>query len=227
MTQADEHRARFDAWLRGDIPPAEEATLFAAAAQDPALAGEAEACRRAVAGLRALPMDIAPETDLWPGIAEEMRARQRLARRRQRNRSLVGLAAALIAVVAGIGGIIGIGGVGGWLALPTPATPSSTAAQPPRYGLPVALAAYAETDQALAAIGDELRREIESRQEKLPPETRILVFENLRTIDRALAEIGAALREAPADPGLARTYIAYRERQIDVLRQANRMAARL
>lgn len=219
MTQTfEQQRARLDSWLRGEVPRAEEAALFAAAAQDPTLAGEAEACRRAVAGLRELPMAISPEADLWPVIVEEMRARQDLARRRHRNRSLVGLAAALIAVV---------GGIGGWLAMRAPAPPSSIADQPPRHGLPIALAAYAETDQTLAAIGADLRREIESRQEKLPPETRTLVFENLRTIDRALAEIGAALREAPADPGLARTYIAYRERQIDVLRQANRMAARL
>lgn len=48
-------------------------------------------------------------------------------------------------------------------------------------------AAYAETDRTLAAIRDELQRSIEARQDRLPPETRALVFENLRTIDRAIA----------------------------------------
>jgi hypothetical protein len=107
-----------------------------------------------------------------------------------------------------------------------PAEPELTAPVLVATGV-VGRSAYAETDQALAAIRDDLRRSIEARQDKLPPGTRALVFANLRTIDRAIAEIAAALRQRPADPELARTYIAYRKNQIELLRQANRMAARL
>jgi hypothetical protein len=89
------------------------------------------------------------------------------------------------------------------------------------------LAAYAEIDRTLSSIRDDLRRSIDAHQERLPPETRALVFENLRTIDRAITEIEAALEGAPAGSELARTYIAYREREIDLLRQANRLVARL
>jgi hypothetical protein len=90
-----------------------------------------------------------------------------------------------------------------------------------------ALAAYAETDRQLAALGAELRRTIEERQERLPPATRRIVFDNLATIERALAEIEVALAGAPGDVELARTYIEYRQREITVLRRANAMAARL
>ena len=96
----------------------------------------------------------------------------------------------------------------------------------PTVGMP-ALAAYAETDRELAALGAELRRTIEAQQERLPPATRQIVFDNLATIERALAEIEAALAGAPGDVELARTYIEYRQREIAVLRRANAMAARL
>ena len=69
--------------------------------------------------------------------------------------------------------------------------------------------------------------EISVEKNRLPAETRALVFENLATIDRAIAEIEKALAAEPANAALGRTYIAYREREIDLLRQANRTAARL
>ena len=97
---------------------------------------------------------------------------------------------------------------------------------PPVLAAP-ALAAYAETDRQLAALGAELRRTIEARQERLPPATRQIVFDNLATIERALAEIETALAGSPGDVELARTYIEYRQREISVLRRANAMAARL
>jgi hypothetical protein len=90
-----------------------------------------------------------------------------------------------------------------------------------------ALAAYAETDRELAVLRAELRAAIEARQDRLPPETRALVFANLETIEAALAEIEAALAAAPGDGELARTYIDYRQREIALLRRANTLAARL
>ena len=116
---------------------------------------------------------------------------------------------------------------------PAPVLPARRAtgplgpAGPPLGEVVPALAAYAETDRQLAALRVELRLAIEAQQHRLPPETRALVFDNLETIERALAEIEAALLAAPGDGDLARTYIAYRQREIAVLRQANAMAARL
>jgi hypothetical protein len=226
---SEENRNRFDAWLRGELPSAEEEALFEALAADSELAAEAAASREAVASLRALPPAVAPATDLWPAIAAAIQTEKRQTERRQpRTHSMVRVRQTLLALAASLVALVG--GTAAWRSLHDPVPPAVVVAPTPAtpvIGLPVSLAAYAETDQELGAIGDELRRTIEARQEKLPPATRALVFENLRTIDRALAEIEVALRAAPADPALARTYIAYRERQIDVLRQANRMAARL
>lgn len=127
--------------------------------------------------------------------------------------------AALLAVAVGAGLLLREQPAG------VEAPPPVVASPAPRP--PVGLAAYAKTDRQLDAIRDELWRSIEARQGKLPPQTRAVVFANLRTIERAIAEIEAALASAPADEQLSRTYIAYRERQIAVLRQANQLAARL
>ena len=91
----------------------------------------------------------------------------------------------------------------------------------------VARTAYAATGRELDFVRDELRRAIVERRDSLPPETRRLVFDSLETIERAIGEIEAALAAAPTDPELARTYVSYRQREIDLLRHANRLASRL
>jgi hypothetical protein len=163
-----------------------------------------------------LPQEIAPERDLFPEVRRRIRAHS-AARRRPWLALAAGLALALGAA---------------YLFRPAPrpaeeltaAIPAASAHVPASA---VRRTAYSEPDQALAAIRRQLRQEIEAKQDRLPPETRKLVFENLATIDRAIAEIESALAAEPASAELARTYIAYREREIDLLRQANRVAARL
>ena len=214
-TAADELRDRFDCWLRGELPTDAAAALLSVAASDPVLATEVAAYQDLLAQLRALPPAIAPEVDLWPGIASQLQASRARESRQRFRRRIAALAAAILLTV---------------IAFAAWRTNRKQPVDARLEAVPVAafsLAAYAKTDQTLGTIRDELRRAIEARQEKLPPETRALVFDNLRTIDRAIAEIEAALHAVPADPELARTYIAYRERQIDLLRQANRIAARL
>lgn len=210
--------ATFEAWLRGELEPEAERAFLAAAERDAELREEVAAYRNLIGDLRALPAEVAPERDLWPSL--ERRVTPAVATRRWRATSLA-LAASLLAV-------IGVALL--WRApsnpLPDPPAPPSRPA-PAIAASAVAGSAFAETDLALTAIRQELRREIDSRQGQLPPETRQLVFDNLETIERAIAEIEAALALRPANPELARTYIAYRQRQIALLRQVNLTAARL
>jgi hypothetical protein len=169
-----------------------------------------------LAALGDLPLEIEPERDLLPGVRGRIAARRFVRRSR-----LAGLAAAL-ALVAG----------GAFLAtrearLPAPEIAATEAPPAVVPASAVRRTAYSEPDRALEEIRLLLRQEIEAKQDRLPPATRALVFENLATIDRAIAEIEQALDAEPGNPELGRTYIAYREREIDLLRQANRVAARL
>jgi hypothetical protein len=171
-----------------------------------------------LAALRTLPTSVEPERDLWPGIA----ARIAHPARRAPLRPLVrfAMAASLLAALA-LGWALAARLRPAPVVVEVPAPPAA----PAEAG--VARTAYAATGRELDAIRDELRSAIDAQSAQLPPATRQLVFENLATIDKAIAEIEKALAAAPTDVELARTYVVYRQRQIDLLRQANRAAARL
>jgi hypothetical protein len=226
-TGPDRSKELLARWLEGDATSDEVAALEAAAAADAALAAELEAHREIVARLRALPRELPPARDLFPGIA---RRTYGAGARRRRGAALfrplpksalrLALAASLLAALA-----VGWGLRARVTQAPVVVEVAAPRATPPAAS--VARTAYAATGRELDAIRDELRRSIEARRDSLPPETRRLVFDNLATIERAIGEIEAALAAAPSDAVLARAYVAYRERQIDLLRQANRLAARL
>jgi hypothetical protein len=171
--------------------------------------------------IRALPAEIAPERDLFGGVQGRIR---RQAHRRRVTRWTLALAASL-ALLALAGWLLRSGAEES-----TPEIVASTPVPPANVitaANVVGHTAYSAPDQALAGIRQQLRAEIEAKQDRLPPATRALVFENLATIDRAIAEIESALAAEPANAALGRTYIQYREREIDLLRQANRVVARL
>ena len=169
------------------------------------------------AAIAELPREISPERDLWPGIANEV------SRRRQRHRRTLLLAAATLLVALGALLTLASGRTGAGGTEPRLAEERAAAIVPAAIERTV----YSASEATLDGVRRQLEAEIEAHKDRLPPETRALVFENLRTIDRALAEIEAALAESPGDADLARTAMSYRQRQIDLLRQANRVASRL
>lgn len=173
------------------------------------------------ARLRDLPAEIPPARDLWPAIAERTLGAGRTvgAERARPRRFFTRPALALAASVA-------LAFAGGWLVArsrPVP-TPPPTVTPPSVF---VAPAAYRETDAALTAVRDELRRAVEAKGAQLPPELARLVAENLATIDRAITEIEAALAAEPGNGELARAWVDYRQREISLLRRVNQAAARL
>lgn len=225
-TEPDGAEERLERWLAGETSAGDERALAAA---DPALLAELSAHREVVTRLRALPREVQPARDLFPEIARRTRSAagaaplRSAARFRTWPRAAVrlALAASLLAAAAA-----------GWLLRARIEPPAIVveAATPPAAAPPaasVARTAYAATGRELDFVRDELRRTIDQRRDSLPPETRRLVFDSLATIERAIGEIEAALAAAPSDAELARAYVSYRQREIDLLRHANRLAARL
>lgn len=207
-------RDELDAWLRGELDDDASARFLALAREDPELAREVGELAATIADVRDLRTELEPERDLWPGIA----ARLAPARPRRVNRWLLaGLAAALL-VAAGV--TLGRRSI-------EPRTVVARTAEAPSAPAGPALAAYAASDAALERVRVELRAEVERRSSELPDATRRVVDDNLATIDRAIAEIEQALAAHPDDPELARTYVQYRQREIDFLRRVNRSASRL
>ncbi len=212
----DRGRELLAAWLRGELDQEGWLALLAASREDPELARELASYQRVVAGIQSLPASLEPARDLWPAI--EVRLAGSTPRRGlfpARGRWPLALAASLLLAV-------------GLLALLRPGDRERPEAVLVATGTESSMpSAYAETDAALSAILLELEERLEARQDGLPPETRRKVFENLATIERAITEIETALAQEPGNAELARTYVRYRLRQIDLLRQANRALARL
>jgi predicted anti-sigma-YlaC factor YlaD len=183
-----------------------------------------EACRKEEGLLRqilteakALPRERAPEHDLWPGIAAQIRPaeiRPFVARARPKAMRLWLPALAAAAVVAAAISIFLSGSTpgpaGGSLGTPIPVSAG-------QVDLLDAEAGYARaTDELMAALAQ--------RGDSLSPETRQTVERNLAVIDQALKDIRDAIQKEPNNPELTRMLTATHRKKVDVLRRVVRLS---
>lgn len=140
-----------------------------------------DALREAIA---ALPREIQPQRDLWPGIAARIAPRRRFAR--------YWPAAAAIALVA-IGAAVGTA----WFdraTVPAPAVQQAFVAAPAAN--PRAPAVMPRNPRALA-LAASVRQST-----RMDPKTQAVLLRNLAIIENSLDNIQQALRQAPDDAGL-------------------------
>jgi anti-sigma factor RsiW len=227
MTCAELHD-RLDDYIDGLLSEAEfqAAELHLAAC---------DACRREerrwhalVARAAALPREIAPGRDLWPGIEGRLRPRgtrliglgwpfgRRAAGDARWGRWLAPALATAAAVLA--------------LALwpragRTPGAGTGGQAHPISASGEAGGLSAAEADYARATA--ELMEALETRRATLPPATAASVDDNLRTIDTALGDIRAALDQDPQNAQLARLLNATHRRKVAFLRQLVRLSTQL
>lgn len=181
------------------------------------------ACReqeRALAALlaeaAALPKELEPARDLWPGIAERIRARGGVLRfpgRRAwlgtRGWSLAAAAAVLAVVSSAVTTMVVRQGE------PVATAPAPGVLRPVAGGTDGLLEAEREYARATAT----LLQAVAERRGRLSPATRESVERNLLTIDRALAEIRDALRERPEDGALTQLLTSTHRRKLEMLQQ--------
>jgi len=144
---------------------------------------------------RSLPRELAPERDLFPEVARRIRTAE-VARAQARAtsarawfpRPLAAATAAVVLVVATATATL-------WLAR-APSMPSSPEAI-------AALAARVRERDGVADVHASLVAILESRSDALPPEVVASLAENLRSFDRAVAEIHVALENHPSEATLA------------------------
>ena len=75
----------------------------------------------------------------------------------------------------------------------------------------------------LATARNNLLLAFNTQEDAMPTSAVETVHHNLRIIDQTLADIGAALREFPSDPGLERLLYATYNHEIDLLQRAMRL----
>ena len=181
--------------------------------------------KRAAASLE----DAPPTTDLWQGVAERLRdveharpdvielREHRVARSRGIQFSLPQLMAAGIALAV-------LSGIGGWLARPTVSATSELtpemAAVPATATAVLAGFEVSEYD----ALVDELQQILQQGRGQLDPSTSAVLDQSLATIDRAIAEAQAALRDDPANSYLSTHLANTMNRKIRLLQHAATLA---
>ena len=236
----DRFRDRLSEYLDGRLGPEEETLV------EHHLAG-CEDCRRTLGQLEAVVERAArlgardPATDLWPGIAarigsgaesspgteSEAAGGRPLRRRLPAARGLARYAPQLAAAVA----IAWLSGALVWMAGASDevgddaSNPGFPSLQSPA-GRTISTGANAEVTAAeYADLIAELEQVLFDAEQPLPPETVARIRRALLTIDRAIEDARAALRELPGDPYLQEHMNNTLQRKSEFLTQAVQLAA--
>jgi predicted anti-sigma-YlaC factor YlaD len=221
-----ELEARLDDFVDGALPESEARAVATHLAGCAACRETERQTRRLVAHAASLPRSVAPPRDLWPGVERQI-ARERGLSRLLSVRQPMLLAAAATVVLALLAALVWEGrpavGVQA-VAIPSPsARVEAVTAHAPGAADPELAAA--ERDYAVAATA--LLEVLQQRRDRIAPEDLARVEGNLEVIDRALAEVRAALARDPSSPELNRMLVATHRKKVDVLRRVVRLSTAL
>ena len=204
----EQARGRLDDYVDGTLGEAELHEVELHLASCAACAGEERALRAFLDRVAALPPELEPERDLWPGIAGRIASR---SFPRAWWTPAAGLAAAAAVVVA-----LGATLTRVW----TPPSGGRTA------GTGVVQEAAWTTDPTLLQAEREYARAtaqllaaLDARKASLPPETVSSVEKDLTTIDAALRQVRGALRQDPGNMQLSHMLAAMHQKKVDVLQR--------
>ena len=199
----DECRDRLDALARGPLAAGQQTAIEQHLLECESCRADFEATEALASLTAALPHELTPPADLWPGVA------RRIAPSPWRRRTLA--AAAVLALM----------------------TASSLAtALLMRHREPDRLATdggavTSVIDAQFAARVQALNATLERERGTLSSETIATIERNLAVIDRALAESRAALEHDPANPDLRTLYRTTQAQRVAFLEQATRLAGEL
>lgn len=210
---------------------------------------EAEALERLKRRVAELPASVEPPRDLWPGIAARLRPRARVLEGRfagpvggsggsgwRPSRAQWGaMAVAALLLMALSSGI-----TAWWVGAGTSASVATSGGGLPGDATGIATEVATGTEEASGAAAGPLRAAqadhagaigellwvLYEHRDDLDPATVTALETNLRVVDRAIRRAREALREDPADPGLARVLSRQYRRKLDLLQRANRIIER-
>jgi hypothetical protein len=209
---------RLDDYVDGTLTEAELHEVELHLAGCAGCAEEERRLRAVLARVAAMPREMSPARDLWPGIAERIAAvRPRPAApgpRRMWSWSPALLAAAAAVLVA-LGGLARV-----WSPATGRETPTGAVHEAAWTTDPALLAAEREYARATA----QLMAALETQKATLPPETMAAVEKDLITIDAALRQVRGAIRQDPANPQLSHMLASTHQKKLDVLQRVVRLS---
>ena len=179
-----------------------------------------------LAAARQLPQSIAPERDLWPGIESELTAAH--------NGSGWFAKAAAVLLLVGTTAALTYQFAAGPGAEQPPMVAKQTNGVPVEDVRAASPAAFTDLNFRTASFGDryslgpdfvdaraDLFGRLEDELEKLSPESRQVVIDNLATIQKATREINKALATEPENVLLQRLLLSTYQRELDMLTDIN------
>jgi hypothetical protein len=216
-----ETRDRLDDYMDGALQAEDLHELELHLGGCPACADEERRLRAVLAGAAALPREVEPPRDLWPGIADRIAAARPRpvatpVMRRVWSWSPPALAAAAAVVVA-----LGATLAGIWPPAAREAGPTGVVQEAAWTADPTLLAAEREYARATA----QLMAALEARRGTLLPETVAAVEKDLVTIDAALRQVRGALRQDPSNPQLTHMLASTHQKKVDVLQRVVRLSS--
>jgi hypothetical protein len=177
---------------------------------------EFDACKTLLTRASALPKSVEPTTDLWSGIRSRLEAPQNAhtfpthrTSNALRYGSLGTLAALLLLSFA----------LGAYWRSQTGAN-GMTSVHVTTSGSAVSHAAYQEAEAEYAKAKDHLIDVLRARKDEMPPETYMVIEQNLEIVDKAIGEIRVALNASPDNPGLTEMLFAAYRTHVQLLEEA-------
>lgn len=221
-----EMEGRLDDLADGSLDDASRAEVERHVMGCPACRRDLDETRALLADLSALPKTMEPTRDLWPESVARIRQQGKIRRQGETPRRSMG---PRLALAAGIALVAVTAAVTALLLRPSATDPSPYV---PAAGA-VATASRPAPDEAVAAAEAEFHKAtvvllevLHSRDSGLPRETVVLIENNLKIIDRAIAEARAASDRDPSNARLGRLIAAAYEMKLDLLREASKFPGR-
>ncbi len=183
---------------------------------------EVEWIRTLRAEARALPEEVAPANDLWPGIRGRIEAPERIRTVRFPVAWLAAAAVLLVALSSAL--TLQLARTGPGLPGTAANVPGAPAEAPARFAS-LGEEAVTTLEEAWAPTLRELEAALVRNRDQLRPETLQVLEENLRIIDQAIRDAREALAADPASAGAARALNGMYETRAHVLRQAAMLGA--
>jgi anti-sigma factor RsiW len=210
-------------YLDGELPAEHRAALEAHLASCVACRGVLDDLKAIVTAAPSYEGSL-PDHDLWPAIrnaideSREVTLPAPVRTRRARVFSLPQLVAASVAFAVLTGGGV-YAALRYWTPVAPPAPSPAVQAATPAPGLAVIPAGARASEVYREAIGD-LERVLVEGRDRLDPATLRVIEDNLRIIDRAIAEARAAIAASPANGYLSARVADNMRRKLVILRTA-------
>jgi len=202
-----DYEERVHGWVDGTLSREAHDEVARHLADCPACARLRDGLERLQSRVAALPREVQPPRDLWPGLRDRLPARPIPRERPVAGRLRPWLAAAAV-LLAGLAGLLLLRDDAG-----TGSEPFTTAP-----------AAYGEVEREYRRATDDLLRALDLRREDLSPETLAVVDENIRIIDDAIGRVRLAIENDPNGGDPRRMFALYGSK-VRLLRQAVQLPA--